>query len=206
MVGATPMGTTSESQFHHSFVRIKTRRLTGFIAFPTTRRPQLKLAHHANDEGLPVNLRILTELWRNEHSPLTVQGTDIGAGTKVPHEGAGTAIIRQVEQLFLDGEPFGLRIEDQAILEELGDHQGGVVRGIELMQGIPQARRHAEPPLVIQVQVILAEKHLVRPTEAYWFSIFSHFLPPQTINGPPQSCQGEKSCDNPPIFVTLWSL
>src|SRR6266849_7509996 len=108
MVGATPMGTTSESQCHHMFVRITTRRLTGFITFPTMRGPQLKLPHHPNHKRLQVDLRILPKLWRNEHSPLAVQGTDISAGTEVPHKGTRTAIIRQVEQLFRDGEPFGL--------------------------------------------------------------------------------------------------
>src|SRR6185436_12923888 len=151
MVGATLMGTTSESQCCHMFMRIKMWCCTGCIAFPTLRGPNLQLLNHPDHEHICVNLRILAELERDEHTPLAVQGTDIGTGTEVPDKGAGGAIIRQVEQLCLDGEPFGLGIEHEAILEKLGDHQCGVVRGVELMQGIPQACRHTEPSLVVQV-------------------------------------------------------
>src|SRR5438445_2700119 len=128
MVGTAPIGPPSETQFQYACGGIKARRLTGFIAFPTTRGPQLKLPDHTNHERFRVNLRILAEFWRNEHPPLAVQGTDVGTGAKVPDERAGTAIIWQVEQLLLDGEPFGLGIEHQTILEELGDHYRGVVR------------------------------------------------------------------------------
>src|SRR5712691_4795314 len=159
MVGATPMGTTSESQCCHTFMRIKMWCFTGCIAFPTMRGPDLKLLDHPDHKSLRVNLRILAELGWDEHPPLAVQGTDVGTGTEVPHKGAGGAVIGQVEQLCLDGEPFGLGIEHQAILEEPGDHQRGVVRGVALMQGIPQDCRHTEPSLVVQVQVILPEKH-----------------------------------------------
>src|SRR5215468_9559170 len=93
MVGTAPIGTPSETQFHHAFVGIKTRSLTGFITFPTTRGPQLKLLDHTNHERFRVNLRILAELGRNEHPPLAVQGTDVGTGAKVPDERAGTAIV-----------------------------------------------------------------------------------------------------------------
>src|SRR5262245_7454611 len=111
MVGVTPMGTTSESQCCHTFMRIKARCFTSCIAFPTMRGPDLKLLDHSNDEGLRVDLRILTELGRDEHAPMTVQGADVGTGTEVPYKGAGGADIGQVEQLFLDGKPFGLGIE-----------------------------------------------------------------------------------------------
>ncbi len=164
MVGATPMGTTSESQCCHTFMRIKMWYFTGCIAFPTMRGPDLELLDHTDHERLRINLRILAELGRDEHPPLAVQGTDIGTGTEVPHKGAGGAVIGQVEQLCLDGEPFGLGIEHQAILEELGNHQRGVVRGVDLVQGTPQACRHTEPSLIVQVQVILPEKHSRSPT------------------------------------------
>ena len=99
------------------------------------RSPDLKLLNYPDHERFRVNLRVLAELGRDEHPPLAVQGTNIGTGTEVPHKGAGGAIIGQIEQLGLDGEPFGLGIEYEAILEELGDHQRGVVRGVDLVQG-----------------------------------------------------------------------
>src|SRR5215470_305027 len=174
MIGATPMGITSESQCCYTFVCIKMWCFTGRIAFPTMRGPDLKLLDHPDHERLRLKLCILAKLGRDEHSPLAVQGTDIGTGTEVPHKGTGGAIIRQIEQLCLDGEPFGLGIEHQAILEELGDHQCGVVRGIELMQGTPQACRHTEPPLVIQVQAILPKKH---SRSSHSGVLVSHILP-----------------------------
>src|SRR4029453_11341070 len=130
MVGATPMGTTSESQCGHMLMRIKMWGFTGCIAFPTMRSPDLKLLDHPDHECLRVNLRILAELGRDEHPPLAVQGTDIGTGTEGPPKGTGGALVGQVEQWCLDGEPFGLGIEHQAILEKLGNHQRGVVRGV----------------------------------------------------------------------------
>src|SRR5215475_2678531 len=110
MVGAAPMETTSESQCCHMFVRIKMWCFTGCIAFPTMRGPDLKLLDYSDHERLRVNLRILTELGRDKHPPLAVQGTDIGTGTEVPYKGAGGPVIGQVEQLCLDGEPLGLGI------------------------------------------------------------------------------------------------
>src|SRR5215475_7062145 len=159
MVGATPMGTTSESQCSHTLMRIKMWCFTGCIAFPTMRSPDLKLLDHPDHERLRVNIRILAELGRDEHPPLAVQGTDIGTGTEVPHKGAGGAVIGQVEQLGLDGEPFDLGIEHQAILEELADHQRGIVRGVDLVQGIPQSCRHTEPSLVVFIDTTPPEKH-----------------------------------------------
>src|SRR4029453_9894427 len=167
MVGATPMGTTSESQCGHTLMRIKMWCFTGCIAFPTMRSPDLKLLDHPDHERLRVNPRILGELGRDEPPPLAVQGTDIGTGTEVPHKGAGGAVIGQVEQLCLDGEPFGLGIEHQAILEELGDHECGIVRGVDLVQGIPQACRYTEPSLIVQVQTNTPEKHVRSPTSEF---------------------------------------
>jgi hypothetical protein len=75
------------------FVRIKMWCFTGCIAFPTMRGPDLKLLDHSDHERLRVNLRILTELGRDKHPPLAVQGTDIGTGTEVPYKGAGGPVI-----------------------------------------------------------------------------------------------------------------
>src|SRR5438128_8577936 len=171
------------------------------------RSPDCQRLHHHGHERRRVNLRILAELGRDEHPPLAVQGTDIGTGTEVPYKGAGGAVIRQVEQLGLDGEPFGLGIEHQAILEELGNHQRGVVRGVELMQGIPQTCRHTEPSLVVQIQVILSEKH---PRSSHLSFLVSHFLPlPPTwadYKRPIQPCQGRKCLNNSCYSVILQSL
>jgi hypothetical protein len=194
MIGATPMGTTSESQGCYTFMRIKMWCFTGCIAFPTVRGPDLKLLDHPDHERVTVNLRVLAELGGDEHPPLAIQGTDVSTGTEIPYKGAGGAIIGQVEQLGLDDEPFGLGIEHQAILEELGNHQRGVVRGVELVQGIPQACRHTEPSLVVQVQAIFPEKH---SRLSHFGVLVSHFLPlPPTwadYKRPIQPCQGRNA-------------
>lgn len=114
-------------------ISIKTWHFTGFISFPTLRRPQFQFMPEAHKIRFRCNRRIVSKFGGNEDAPLAIERTEMRTGIEETLKSPAAFIIGQGRHLLLYCQPFGFWVQYQAMLEKLGHDQEGIIRSIQGM-------------------------------------------------------------------------